>query len=39
MSEEVRKLVLYETGSKFGYDPALKRDDIPQESFRKLNVD
>jgi len=39
MSPEVRERVLFETGDRFGYDESQKQDDIPQESFRKLNVD
>ncbi len=36
---EPRNRVLYETDPKFGNDKAQKPDDIPNESFRRLNVE
>ncbi len=36
---ELRNQVLYETDPKWGNDKAQKPDDIPNESFRRLNVD
>ncbi len=36
---ELRNQVLYETDPKWGNDKAQKPEDIPNESFRRLNVD
>ncbi len=36
---EIRERILYESDPKWGNDTAKKPDDIPNESFRKLNVE
>ncbi len=38
-SPKIRDRVLYESDKKWGNDTAQKPDDVPNESFRRLNVD